>query len=252
MKTPLLISFSLIVTISLKSQHILSDREKMKLTGQVKKIYENQFSIIEDSGLLKKGSLVSIVEASFSPEGFLTEEVINDNAWEPVLRTRYLYDDNNKLTKKEMVGTLVNGFRYITYKYDPAKKEIKETEYAGNDLRSKTTSTYDDDGKIVKQVITLHDGSKQSYQLYYKYDSNNNLVEVLSTLRNTQVNKEIYEYDDAGLLKLIHYFKNSNLVVSIEYKYVLDNLFNWTKQYEIASDPSWDQCLFRERNLTYY
>jgi hypothetical protein len=251
MKSLFIIILFLSCSIAAYAQVQRSDLEQLKLTGPVKKIYENCFNIIEDSGLLKKGSLAGIIEATFNKEGYLTEEIISNNSWEPISRIAYTYE-NNKLIKKVTFNNR-GDYVYTSYKYDADKKQIRETEYAIDEtVKVKRISSYDKNGNLYHQAVTEFRDKKLNYEIFYKYDDKNLLIELASSTTGTDFSKETYEYDDFGLLLKKNSYKGNDIYVTIEYKYVLDKLLNWIKQYEIPSIAGWEQSFFRERNITYY
>jgi hypothetical protein len=235
------------------SQSFKPDTEKMKMTGAVKKIYENSYQIIEDSGLLKKGTLAGIVEANFTPEGYLAEEIINDKEWHPVIKIRYTYDDHHRLTRKDIENPLGFALTFVDYKYDSIKNEVKEAEsYVSNVAKSRTISKYDIQGKLIHQSFKDFTDKNNSCEIDFSYDEKGNLVQVKRIFSKNTISSETMEYDDHDNLIKKNFYNNNELVLFIEYRYVLDHLMNWTKQYEIASIPGWDQAFFRERNISYY
>lgn len=235
------------------SQFQKPDTEKMRMTGAVKKIYENSFQIIEDSDLLKKGSLAGIVEASFNSEGFLTEEVINDKEWQPIVRIIYTYDENNRLLKKEFFNPLGFALTHIDYKYDLEKNEVREIElFASNVNKSRTISKYDAQGKLIHESVKDFMDRDNSCEIDFIYDQRGNLSEVKRNCGKNIISSETMQYDEHDNLVKKNFYINNELSLFIEYKYEFDHLMNWTKQYEIPSVSGWDQAFFRERNITYY
>jgi hypothetical protein len=229
-----------------------SDLQKMKLHGAVQTIYENSFGIIEESNLLRKGPLAGILQMNFNRDGFLTEEILSDNAWDLLFRVVYYYQDSNRLTRKEVYGKNDILFSYKNYSYNHKNNTVTEEEFeADGRQQGKTVFKYDTNGNLVEQKVTGFLGSSNSYLLQFAYDEKGFLRGLKTNQRDVSLNRETYEYDPEGLLLKTNYFKGDEQHLYVEYKYEFDTLKNWVKLYEIPSVP-WDLSYFKERNISYY
>lgn len=251
-KTCLLIILPFLVSLSSFAQTKKTDWELMKLTGAIKTIYENSFEIVEDSALLKKGSIAGIVQYNFNPQGYLTEQVVNNKDWETIFRVIYFYEENNRLSKKEIYGKNGSLYYYKTYTYDPGNYTVKEMEYLPDGTsKAKTILRYSNDGNLIEEKVSDF-LAPVSFVINYEYDDKGNLAGLKTNRRDITLNRETYEYDESGNLLKTNYFKDDSAYLYVEYKYVFDKLINWIKIYEVPSIQHWDQSYFRERNITYY
>lgn len=245
--------FLVLAYSSLFSQVQKPDTEKLKLTGNIKTIYENLFEIVEDSGLLKKGPLSGIIQLNFNPDGYLTEQLVSNKDWELVYKIVFLYEEKNRLVKKEMFGAKDGSFTQTVFRYDPKLNSVRETQsILDGTVVSKTVTRYDSSGNIIQQTVSNLLNKNNSYVVNCVYDPGGNLVEITSNEGSGRLFRETYEYDSSGLVMKTNYFKNGEFQMFVEYKYVMDKMLNWIKEYEIPSVANWNQSFFRERNITYY
>lgn len=122
-------------------------------------------------------------------------------------RTVYTYDDMNRLTKKEFVGT--ERITQKEYRYDLAGNVIKEIDGLGNITEYKYN--------LANQVVEMLDPESKerglSYTIKYEYDALGRLVGEITPQSNNLTNstyysKTIYEYNNANYLTTTKVKKN--------------------------------------------
>ncbi|NER00769.1 MAG: RHS repeat protein, partial [Cyanothece sp. SIO2G6] len=129
----------------------------------------------------------------------LTEETIN-----------YTYDDLYRLTEE----TINNGERTIAYTYDNVGNRLTRNDSA----EGLTTYTYDDNDRLLTDVLTSEDGTT-IHTITHSYDDNGNLIsrvqetdgmtetttytwnddDRLVAVTTPEGNSIAYEYDDEGI-----------------------------------------------------
>ena len=108
---------------------------------------------------------------------------------------------------------------------------VETYKYTPNGLLSERKSTTLVKDKRTNDTISYMDTT-------FKYDRNGNLIESKwYDSGNKLKGKEIYSYNDKGLrISKKKFDKNGIEVESVEYKYVLDSLQNWTEKQSFKND----------------
>ena len=199
----------------------------------------------------KEGSTTVSTTISFNTDGYIEQIKIDDGVQKKVETTNYVYDtQHNLITETEVTlsdeGALLNR-KTIHYKYNQVGKVIQSDEYINDQYAFKNLYSYDKKGRFSKKntipisekdsltsqttysyndkyydtvtTITYPKGKSTAKVFRYKYDNQNNLIEmeykiykkfvkVLSTynenkdeiskrnfLDGEEQNEEIYEYE---------------------------------------------------------
>ncbi|PID47854.1 MAG: hypothetical protein CR967_02810 [Proteobacteria bacterium] len=136
----------------------------------------------------------------------------------------YTYNSNGKLIKKEILGR----YKYtIIYKYNK-NGDLREKFFTSLDHeeRTKTNFSYDLRGNLISENShrTMRDVFREKTSHQYKYDENDNLIEINIYGNLAEHNKYTFKYDDRGNKIEERYYKhdykrNEFLKHKIDFRY---------------------------------
>ena len=190
-------------------------KKRRALALRAGKIKEDGSGVID--GIMHKISLkkeiLDIVENEIksidASDGSIKTEVVYENEYDSagkkIKNTEYIIEGKNKKVLSELK---YNENEILTEK-------IWYIYYQGDIISCVNLEEYDNQGNLLKEVITDSDGS--SDQKEYEYDSRGNQIKYTHINRDGSVYKEESEYDDKG--NIIRWTRSTDGVTDKEEKY---------------------------------
>ncbi|MDR0725775.1 MAG: hypothetical protein LBF59_07205 [Prevotellaceae bacterium] len=239
--------FSLFTIVSF-AQHF--DCKEMGLKGNVKNISETQYKLNEINPGLNE---VLLTKFSFDKNCRKREEITTDVGGEIKNRHVVTYDKSGNIASENKETPTVKGYFNTKYRYDANKRLSKKEVSSSGKLFATHVYHYDDSGNVAKREIK----KKSGYDIYdeefeYKYDEKNRLVE--ETHRDgKKYNRIVYVYNDKDqLVRRAEHNERGGITYETDYTYdELDNLsaetsayrgtptFNYSYVYEYDNQGNW-------------
>lgn len=187
--------------------------------------YDERERLAKKNFINADGSISSWVEYEYDEAGNLSNEFQYYSGEEGVVKTRYIYDQNNRLIEYVMDSPTSGDWH--KYEYDANGNQITFINYALNgDTENYVEKIYDNNGRCISEIdhnysfiigniefVTTHQ---------YEYDENDNVIKkITSTSTGSYYGWIQYEYDENGnMLKAVEYEENGKMTGSwTEYEY---------------------------------
>ncbi|MDR1581791.1 MAG: hypothetical protein LBS55_00785 [Prevotellaceae bacterium] len=239
--------FSLFTIIS-HSQNI--DCKEMCLKGNVKNISETQYKLTDINPGMNE---VLITTFSFNRDCQKTKEITTDIGGEIKNRHIINYDKLGNIISETKEAPIVSGYFSTKYRYDANKRLSKKEINSNGKFIATHIFHYDVNGNINKKEIKKikrYDINDEEFE--YKYDDKNRLVEEIH-LDGKKYNKIEYQYNDKNqLIRRVEYNERDGITYETDYTYdELDNLsteisayrgnntFNYSYVYEYDNQGNW-------------
>jgi YD repeat-containing protein len=240
--------FSLLATVSFGQNN--NNCKEMSLKGSVKSISETQYKMNDVNPGLNE---VLLTTFSFNRNCQKTEEITTDVEGEIKNKHVVTYDKSGNITSENRETPTVSGYFTTKYRYDANKRLSKKEVSSNGQLLATHIYSYDDNGNVGKREIR----KKPGYDIYdedfeYKYDEKNRLVEETHHDGN-KYNRIVYKYNDKNqLTRRAEHNERGGITYETDYTYdELDNLsaetsayrgnstFNYSYIYEYDAQGNW-------------
>ncbi len=208
-----------VVTVFAAPPNVKSDREELRLVGDVKSV------LISENG-------IPTLRYDFSPTQ-------NGNLW-----IGYTYKDDGKIdyTIKrgpEVTNPETNEFKKVFLWQRGVKTEIKREDY------------YDEAGNVVGYSYFNLNSNNEFVKQSYKYDASGNKDERGTGISDAKKNKvEKFAYDNMGNIIEKAEYINDIKAREFKYSYEFDLEGNWTKRTIQSKDIAAGQTNFRQSSIT--
>jgi YD repeat-containing protein len=208
---------------------------------------------------------VLLTKFSFNRNCRKTEEITTDVEGEIKNRHVVTYDKAGNITSENRETPTVKGDFATKYRYDANKRLSKKEVSSNGQLLFTHIYYYDENGNVNKKEIK----KKPGYDIYdeefeYKYDEKNRLVEEIHHDGN-KYNRIEYKYNDKDqLVRRAEHNERGGITYETDYTYdELDNLssetsayrgnstFNYSYVYEYDSQGNWINKRSLSDNKTY-
>lgn len=170
-------------------------------------VYDNENRLIKELIYDKEGELKC--EKVYDENGNVS---YNQSYYEGEKSVRYegFYNENNLLVKKDRyLEEFLKPSETVLYEYDEHGNCIVTSRYLGDELVSGIDSTYDENGRIVIEIMwgSLYGDSDDIVEhTEYLYDENGRLIKEMDMIKKGWIE---YSYDEDGdLLQLMSYNAN--------------------------------------------
>ncbi|MFJ1410848.1 hypothetical protein [Capnocytophaga canimorsus] len=152
-------------------------------------------------------------------------------------RTHYEYHFDTKGIVTQIIYTkegVTNSKTFNKYKYDTKGNPIKEYVYYKQELRSYFVNVFDEKGNKISTEEYTSDGKLLS-TTSYKYDKENNVVEIETTfVKDLPTTKHRLEYNAQNHLSAIYTEQKVEPISTFVYQY--DESGNWYQKKEFSYD----------------
>jgi YD repeat-containing protein len=224
--------------------------KEMGLKGNVKSISETQYKLNDINPGLNE---VLLTKFSFNKNCQKTEEITTDVGGEIKNRHVVRYDKSGNIVSENRETPTVKGYFTTKYLYDANKRLTKKEVSSSGRLLATNIYHYDDNGNVDKMEIRKKPGYDiHDEEFEYKYDEKNRLTEE-THLDGTKYNRTEYKYDDKDLLvRRAEHNERGGITYESDYTYdELDNLssetsayrgnstFNYSYVYEYDDQGNW-------------
>jgi hypothetical protein len=239
--------FSLFTIVSFGQDFDCND---MGLKGNVKIITETQYKLNDINPGLNE---VLLTKFSFDRNCRKTTELTTDVGGEIKNKHVVTYDKLGNIISENKETPTVAGYFTTKYRYDNNKRlEKKEVSSSGR-IFSTYIYHYDDNGNVGKMEIKKKPGYDiNDEEFEYKYDEQNRLVEEIHR-DGTKFNRIVYVYNDKNqLIRRAEHNERGGITYETDYTYdELDNLsseisayrgnrtFSYSYVYEYDDQGNW-------------
>jgi hypothetical protein len=226
------------------------DCNGMALKGKVKSISETQYKLNEINPGLNE---VLLTKFSFNKSCRKTEEITTDVGGEIKNKHVVVYDKSGNIISENKETPVVAGYFNTKYRYDANKRLSKKEVSSNGRLLATHIYYYDDNGNVNKKEIK----KKPGYDIYdeefeYKYDDKNRLIEDIHH-DGKKYNRTVYVYNEKDqLIRRAEHNERGGITYETDYTYdELDNLsseisayrgnptFNYSYLYEYDDQGNW-------------
>lgn len=148
-------------------------------------------------------------------------------------KTIYQYNNNGKKIRSTTLNSRNQIYHIETYDYNWCENKCRWESLTRNVLNYYKIQRYDRRGNIVYWRGYNPDGKKTN-EFYFKYDRNNNLVELCRKEYEVSLEYQIkYTYDSLGnCVETKTYTSDGNLKEKWSFTYFFDEKGNWVKQHQ--------------------
>jgi hypothetical protein len=226
------------------------DCQEMGLKGNVKNINETQYKLNDINPGLNE---VLLTVFSFDKNCRKKEEVTTDVGGDLKDKHVITYDKSGNIASENKETPTVNGYFATRYRYDDNKRLSKKEISSNGKLLATHSYSYDDKGNVGKKEIKkqqTYDMNDESFE--YKYDENNRLIEE-THLDGEKYNRIEYKYNDKNqIIRRAEHNERGGVTYETDYTYdELDNpsteisayrgnkTFNYSYVYEYDSQGNW-------------
>jgi YD repeat-containing protein len=239
--------FSLFTVVSFGQNF---DCKEMGLKGNVKNISETQYKLNDINPGLNE---VLLTKFSFNRDCKKTSEITTDVGGDIKNKHTVTYDQSGNIISENRETPTVKGYFTTKYRYDANRRLSKKEVTSNGRLIATHIYHYDDNGNVGKKEIR----KKPGYDIYdedfeYKYDDKNRLVEEIHR-DGKKYNKTEYKYNDKDqLVRRVEYNDRGGITYETDYTYdELDNpsvetsayrgnnTFNYSYVYEYDGQGNW-------------
>ncbi|MDR1593484.1 MAG: hypothetical protein LBS43_03220 [Prevotellaceae bacterium] len=222
----------------------------MALKGNVKNISETQYKLNEINPGLNE---VLLTKFSFNRNCQKTEELTTDVGGEIKNKHAVTYDKSGNITSENKETPTVKGYFTTKYRYDANKRLSKKEVSSNGRLFATHIYYYDANGNVNRKEIKKKAGTDiYDEEFEYKYDGKNRLVEEIHR-DGTKFNRIEYKYNDKDqLIRRAEHNERGGITFETDYAYdELDNLssetsayrgnstFNYSYVYEYDDQGNW-------------
>jgi hypothetical protein len=227
-----------------------NDCKEMGLKGKVKSISETQYKL---NAINPGVNEVLLTKFSFNRNCRKTEEVITDVEGEIKDKHIIVYDKSGNISSENTETPTVKGYFTTKYRYDANRRLSKKEISSGGKILTTYIYSYDENGNVGKTEIR----KKPGYDIHdedfeYKYDGKNRLTEEIHH-DGAKYNRIVYQYNDKDLIiRRVEYNERGGITYETDYTYdELDNLsteisayrgnttFNYSYLYEYDEQGNW-------------
>jgi uncharacterized protein YdcH (DUF465 family) len=202
----------------------------MELKGNVKTINETQYKLNDINPGLNE---VLLTKFSFNRNCRKTEEITTDVGGEITNKHVVTYDKSGNIISENKETPPVNGYFSTKYSYDANKRLSKKEISSAREIFATHIYHYDDNGNVVKREIK----KKPGYDIFdeefeYRYDEKNRLVEETHH-DGSRYNRIMYRYNEKDqLIRRVEHNERGGITYESDYTYdELDNLSTETSAY---------------------
>ncbi|MDR2287135.1 MAG: hypothetical protein LBE04_06640 [Prevotellaceae bacterium] len=226
------------------------DCKGMGLKGNVKNINETQYKLNDINLGLNE---VLLTKFSFDKNCKKTEELTTDIGGDIKNKHVVTYDKSGNIASENKETPTVKGYFTTKYRYDTNKRLSKKEVSSNGQLLATHIYYYDDNGNVGKKEIRKKPGTDIYDETFeYKYDEKNRLVEE-THLDGKRYNRIEYKYNDKDqLIRRVEHNERGGVTYETDYIYdELDNLsvetsafrgnstFNYSYVYEYDDQGNW-------------
>jgi hypothetical protein len=223
---------------------------EMGLKGNVKSISETQYKLNEINPGLNE---VLLTKFSFNKDCRKTEEITTDVGGEIKNKHVVAYDKSGAIVSEDRETPVVAGYFTTKYRYDDNKRLSKKEVSSDKQILSTYIYYYGDNGNVSKKEIR----KKPGFDIYdeefeYKYDEKNRLTEEIHH-DGKKYNRIVYVYNEKDrLIRRAEHNERGGITYETDYTYdELDNLsseisayrgtptFNYSYLYEYDDQGNW-------------
>jgi hypothetical protein len=214
-------------------------------SGLISKSVFNSLGNLESKIIIKYDRNGNTVETdTYGSNGSLLTKRVNDFSLNKLIESKE-FDAKGKMTEKQTVNFNSDGNEItITFK-EIGGRLIKTIESVVNKQGNNTENYYFTNETLTRTEINKYDtrgnrietaqydpARKEENITHYKYDGENNNIEVVKLNTNLMiVSKVISTYDDKkNVVETRTYGILGSLTRHVRYAYEFDEAFNWTKQ----------------------
>ncbi|MDR2027335.1 MAG: hypothetical protein LBQ01_07245 [Prevotellaceae bacterium] len=239
--------FSLFASVSFGQNY---DCKAMGLKGNVKNISETQYKLNDINPGLNE---VLLTKFSFNKNCRKTEEITTDVGGDIKNKHVVTYDKSGNILSENRETPTVKGYFTTKYRYDTNKRLSKKEISSNGKLLTTHIYHYDDSGNVRREEIRKKPGYDISdEEVEYKYDEKNRLVEE-TRIDGKKYNRTVYQYNDKDqLVRRAEHNERGGITYETDYTYdELDNLstetsayrgnstFNYSYVYEYDTQGNW-------------
>jgi hypothetical protein len=206
------------------------DCKEMGLKGNVKNISETQYKLNDINPGLNE---VLLTQFSFDKHCLKKEEITTDVGGDIKNKHVITYDKSGNVTSENKETPTVNGYFTTKYLYDANRRLSKKEISSNKQLLAIHSYSYDDRGNVSKKEIKKqqsYDMSDESFE--YKYDEDNRLIEEIH-LDGEKYNRIEYKYNDKNqIIRRAEHNERGGITYETDYSYdELDNLSTESSAY---------------------
>jgi YD repeat-containing protein len=226
------------------------DCNEMGLKGNVKTVSETQYKLNDINPGLNE---VLLTKFSFDRNCRKTEEITTDVGGDIKNKHGVTYDKSGKIISENKETPTVKGYFTTKYRYDANKRLSKKEVSSNGRLLATHIYHYDGNGNVNRKEIKKKPGYDiHDEEFEYKYDEKNRLVEEIHH-DGKKYNRIAYQYNEKDqLIRRAEHNERGGITYETDYTYdELDNLstetsayrgnstFNYSYVYEYDNQGNW-------------